>query len=217
MYWRLNQRAQNIFLLVASYIFYGWWDWRFLGLMIASTSVDYLVAQKDFVQLPCSPSQTVVDRVSALEFHDSGDLQMLRRLRRIAGRRPQSAGDSQPSAAADPNHPSTRHLLFLEATGYYDWFYGLQRLFRQGSRPQVVVLGVGVNGFLANSARQDYVPRLLFDLEDSLGVAFDLAMDRTATSNLVLAHASVFWDTRSVIRTQILRHTIPRYAPWSCF
>jgi lysophospholipase L1-like esterase len=102
--------------------------------------------------------------------------------------------------------------IFLEATGYYDWFYGLQRLFRQGSRPQVVVLGVGVNGFLANSVRQDYVPRLLFDLEDSLGAASDLAMDRTATSNLVLAHASVFWDTRSVIRTQILRHTIPRYS-----
>jgi alginate O-acetyltransferase complex protein AlgI len=46
VYWRLNRRAQNIFLLIASYIFYGWWDWRFLGLMIASTSVDYLVAQK---------------------------------------------------------------------------------------------------------------------------------------------------------------------------
>ena len=46
VYWRLNHRAQNIFLLLASYIFYGWWDWRFLGLMIASTTVDYLVAQK---------------------------------------------------------------------------------------------------------------------------------------------------------------------------
>ncbi len=35
--------------------------------------------------------------------------------------------------------------IFLEATGYYDWLYGLQRLFRQGARPQVVVVGVGVN------------------------------------------------------------------------
>jgi len=30
--------------------------------------------------------------------------------------------------------------IFLEATGYYDWLYGLRRLFRQGSRPQVVVV-----------------------------------------------------------------------------
>jgi alginate O-acetyltransferase complex protein AlgI len=45
-YWQLNRRAQNIFLLLASYFFYGWWDWRFLALMIASTTVDFLIAQK---------------------------------------------------------------------------------------------------------------------------------------------------------------------------
>jgi lysophospholipase L1-like esterase len=101
--------------------------------------------------------------------------------------------------------------IFLEATGYYDWLYGLRRLFREGARPQVVVLGVGVNSFLGNSVRQDYAPMLLFDLQDSFSVASDLKMDRTATSNLLLAHSSVFWDTRSVLRTQILRHTVPRY------
>src|SRR2546430_13544270 len=26
--WRLNHRTQNVFLLLASYFFYGWWDWR---------------------------------------------------------------------------------------------------------------------------------------------------------------------------------------------
>ena len=101
--------------------------------------------------------------------------------------------------------------IFLEATGYYDWFYGLQRLFRQGSRPQVVVLGVGVNSFLADSVRQDYAPMTLLDLQDLLAVASDLKMDHTATSNLLLAQSSVFWDTRTVIRTQILRQTVPHY------
>ena len=101
--------------------------------------------------------------------------------------------------------------IFLEATGYYDWFYALQRLFREGAKPQVVVLGVGVNSFLANGVRQDYAPLLLFDMRDSLSVASDLGMDRTAASNLLLAHSSVFWDTRTVLRTQILRHTVPRY------
>src|SRR6266436_3304246 len=46
LYWRLNLRAQNVFLLLASYFFYGWWDWRFLALMIGSTTVDFLIAQK---------------------------------------------------------------------------------------------------------------------------------------------------------------------------
>ncbi|MFD0842046.1 MBOAT family protein [Flaviramulus multivorans] len=34
---------QNVLLLIASYIFYGWWDWRFLSLILMSTVVDYFV------------------------------------------------------------------------------------------------------------------------------------------------------------------------------
>ena len=45
-YWRLSWRRQNVFLLLASYFFYGWWDWRFLLLMIFSTVIDYLIAQR---------------------------------------------------------------------------------------------------------------------------------------------------------------------------
>ena len=29
----LPHRGQNWLLLVASYVFYGWWDWRFAGLL----------------------------------------------------------------------------------------------------------------------------------------------------------------------------------------
>ena len=40
--WR---RAQNMLLLVASYVFYGWWDWRFLSLLALSTVVDFSVGR----------------------------------------------------------------------------------------------------------------------------------------------------------------------------
>ena len=40
-----NRKMQNVLLLVASYVFYGWWDWRFLGLIFFSTVVDYLVGR----------------------------------------------------------------------------------------------------------------------------------------------------------------------------
>ena len=99
--------------------------------------------------------------------------------------------------------------IFLEATGYYDWLYGLRRLFHEGARPDVVVVGVGVNYFLANSTRQDYAPMLFLDGRDTLALASDLSLDRTATSNLWLAHVSTFWDTRSAIRTQVLNHFVP--------
>ena len=48
LYWALRQnvRAQNALLLAASYLFYGYWDWRFLSLLLVSTVVDYVVALK---------------------------------------------------------------------------------------------------------------------------------------------------------------------------
>ena len=46
VYWKLGHKRQNIFLLAASYFFYGWWDWRFLFLMAGSTLVDYTIARK---------------------------------------------------------------------------------------------------------------------------------------------------------------------------
>src|SRR5690348_1098622 len=87
--------------------------------------------------------------------------------------------------------------IFLEQTGYYDWLYGLRGLFRRGARPDVVVLGVGVNYFLENGVREDYTPLMFFNARDTLAVASDLKLDRTAASNLLLAHSSIFWDTRS--------------------
>lgn len=42
---RQNWRVQNTVLLVASYIFYGTWDWRFLFLLLYSTVVDYVLAR----------------------------------------------------------------------------------------------------------------------------------------------------------------------------
>ncbi len=46
IYWFLiyrNLKMQNLLIVVASYLFYGWWDWRFLSLIFFSTLVDYFV------------------------------------------------------------------------------------------------------------------------------------------------------------------------------
>lgn len=46
VYWYIfnkNVRFQNVFLLFSSYLFYGWWDYRFLSLILLSTFTDYLV------------------------------------------------------------------------------------------------------------------------------------------------------------------------------
>ncbi|MBR0024309.1 MAG: MBOAT family protein [Muribaculaceae bacterium] len=47
-YWILRNRLlwQNLFLLAASYIFYGWWDWRFLGLILITSTSTFLSGLK---------------------------------------------------------------------------------------------------------------------------------------------------------------------------
>ncbi len=49
LYWlipRQNIRLQNLLIVVASYVFYGWWDWRFLALILCSTIVDYCIGRQ---------------------------------------------------------------------------------------------------------------------------------------------------------------------------
>lgn len=41
VYYKLTHKQQNIWLLVASYVFYGWWDPRFLFLISMSTTIDF--------------------------------------------------------------------------------------------------------------------------------------------------------------------------------
>ncbi|WP_139854796.1 MBOAT family O-acyltransferase [Aequorivita sinensis] len=46
LYWFVFNKKlkyQNILILVASYVFYGWWDWRFLSLLLFSSIVDYSI------------------------------------------------------------------------------------------------------------------------------------------------------------------------------
>ena len=48
LYWFItpkNLKLQNSLIVLASYVFYGWWDWRFLSLIIFSTLVDYTIGQ----------------------------------------------------------------------------------------------------------------------------------------------------------------------------
>ena len=46
IYIRLNHRKQNYFLLFASYVFYGSWDWRFLFLILLTTVTDFFCSRQ---------------------------------------------------------------------------------------------------------------------------------------------------------------------------
>lgn len=49
LYWFVTQsrlRLQNALVVAASYLFYGWWDWRFLGLIFISSLTDFIIGKK---------------------------------------------------------------------------------------------------------------------------------------------------------------------------
>ena len=49
LYWtvfnRHGVRLRNAFLLVCSWFFYGMWDWRFLGLLVFSSTMDFVLGR----------------------------------------------------------------------------------------------------------------------------------------------------------------------------
>ena len=46
LYWsfRSSLSVQNYILLIAGYVFYGWWDYRFLSLIFISSFIDYIIS-----------------------------------------------------------------------------------------------------------------------------------------------------------------------------
>lgn len=49
LYWFVfnkSLRVQNLFLIFASYFFYACWDWRFLSLILISSTVDFIVGKQ---------------------------------------------------------------------------------------------------------------------------------------------------------------------------
>lgn len=48
LYWIVAKHLtlRNIYILIASYVFYGWWDWRFLFLIFTSSLVDFYVGRQ---------------------------------------------------------------------------------------------------------------------------------------------------------------------------
>ena len=45
LYWfvfQKNLKLHNLFILAISYLFYGWWDWRFLSLIVLCSGINYL-------------------------------------------------------------------------------------------------------------------------------------------------------------------------------
>jgi hypothetical protein len=98
---------------------------------------------------------------------------------------------------------------FVLATEYYDWDFGLKRLFAEGARPRFVLLGLSPNQLASPRSHGDYSARHLFRRADLLEVAQKTHMDATTATGFFLSSFSKFYSTREIIRSFILGQALP--------
>ena len=62
VYWALARhlRLQNLLVVAASYVFYGWWDWRFLVLIAFTSAWSYVVGLVELRRWDAKPSKTLL-------------------------------------------------------------------------------------------------------------------------------------------------------------
>jgi hypothetical protein len=115
-------------------------------------------------------------------------------------------------ALADSLHKVIPVPYFVLGTEYFDWYFGLKRLFAEGTRPRYIVLGLSPNQLTSFYTRGNYSARYLFQQSDLLEVARRTHMDPTSASGFFLAHFSEFYSTRDVTRGFLMNRMLPSVA-----
>jgi len=117
---------------------------------------------------------------------------------------------AQMNAALSPGIHVRRFALEGPST-YYDWYYGLKRLFHEGARPDVVALFLTARHLSSSGVRGEYFAQRLMRTVDILRLARELHLDPTSTSNRLFASLSMFYSSREEIRPWLLSRIIPGY------
>ena len=106
-----------------------------------------------------------------------------------------------------PNWDATRYWIYN--TTYTDWYFGLKRLFVEGSRPDVVAVVFAAMHWEAEGTRGDYASQYLFETRDIPVIREQLDLDKTTTISLLLSRYSKFYAMRSEIRKVLLNQILP--------
>jgi hypothetical protein len=101
------------------------------------------------------------------------------------------------------------HRYIVESTNFYDWQYGLRRLFREGMRPSAVILCLNAPQLTTPAIRGDFSARMLFGVQDIWPAARATGADLTTTSGYYIAHYSAFYATRSELRAVVMGKLTP--------
>ena len=88
---------------------------------------------------------------------------------------------------------------FVLGSNYYDWFFGLKRLFAEGMRPEYILLGLSPDQLATSDLRGDISARYMVQQSDLINVVRQTHMDATRASEFILAHYSEYYNTRKLL------------------
>ena len=103
-------------------------------------------------------------------------------------------------------------IMPIENTDYLDWYFGVQRLFAEGSKPEFVVLCLAPVQLISDSTNGVVFARTLMRPVDMLRVKRAAGLDWTTTSTYLMASASAWIGASTGIRNWIRSETVPGMA-----
>ena len=103
--------------------------------------------------------------------------------------------------------------LVVVNTSYFDWYYTMLRMFREGAKADVVVLVLSPKQFAACNVREDYFAHHLMELRDIFAIARDLQLSNTEASSLAFANLSQYYDLRAKIRQKQIKKIFTDLGP----
>lgn len=165
-------------------------------------------------------SRFVFSRVSRIARRIDSEYAAARQVGRTGGAPPAVllVGNSLLGASVDPgtlrrSMPEGWNLAYLqvEDTTYMDWYFGLRRLFAEGSRPQVVAILLSPAQTVATQVRGEFFAQHLMQLEDTPAVARDLQLHPTNAAGMVAGRLSHFYGVRAEIRNWLLLTIMPNF------
>lgn len=100
-------------------------------------------------------------------------------------------------------------VLPIENTQFEDWYFGLRRLFAEGSRPSVVVVCLSTRQMMSRATDGEYFAYNLMQGRDLLAVKKESHLDNTNTSAYFFANRSDWLGSRAQIRNWLLQEIMP--------
>ena len=97
----------------------------------------------------------------------------------------------------------------MSGTSYLDWYFGLRRLFTEGSRPAIVGVCLSTRDLLSDSTYGGSFANSLMLKRDILKVKQESHLDNTAMTDYLFANSSSWMGHRGEIHNWLLRKTAP--------